>query len=686
MTSSYIGKVVDNYRILSQVGIGGMGVVFKAIHIGLDKIVALKMIAPGMAMNANFIRRFQTEAKALARLADPNIVQIYDLRSADDQWFIVMEYVDGGNLGDIIRKEGALSVDRSVSVTRQMLSAIGHAHSAGIIHRDIKPNNVMLTAENIVKITDFGLAKDQGNIANTVTVAGGGTLYYMSPEHVKGFSFTDRRSDIYSIGMTFYEMISGNVPFHNVDSDFDIREMIVRKSIIPPKTFKADIPHRLEEIIMKALAKKPEDRYQTCNEMIADLDEFEGVLPATGQKTSTRTTKQIARPVAEKRLKNKYLWWAAAGLIILISAFLFFWMGSQNSGQQKEPANEFALLTIRTLPSGAIVLVDDDTVSFDDRTDYQITAGQHRLRALSDGFNAVDTLIQVRMGNHRSIALKLKQSSVSEVQSGYKKDEDKIAASVPEIKKEAEKPKETIVTKTKISSAVPEKEPDESAIIKTGLLEILTQPPEAQVTIDGEKPGNGITPVIAENIPEGAHKIVISKAGYSSVNEDIVVKAGTVNKYAYTLNAQTGKLIVNIRPWGSIYLNNELKKASTDFKYEIELPAKTHLLKVAHPTLGVWEKQIKIESESDLNITVNFNKSQPVNIVAVDTDGNPVQAEILLDNKPTGEKTPNNIKLRTGVHRISVAKEGYIALDSEKIILIDEAAANQQKFIMQRIE
>jgi serine/threonine protein kinase len=133
MSSSFIGKVVDNYRIIENLGIGGMGVVFKAIHIKLDKLFALKMIAPGLAMNENFIKRFQTEAKALAKFEDPNIVRIYDLREHNDQWFIVMEYVDGFNLLDIIRKDGAFPLQNALPILKQILTAIGHAHSAGII-------------------------------------------------------------------------------------------------------------------------------------------------------------------------------------------------------------------------------------------------------------------------------------------------------------------------------------------------------------------------------------------------------------------------------------------------------------------------------------------------------------------------------------------------------------------------
>ncbi len=275
MASSFIGKVLDNYRILGHLGEGGMGMVFKAVNIQLDKVVALKMIAAGMAMDKRFIDRFRTEARALAKLEDPNIVAIHDLRSYNDLWFIVMEYVDGTNLYNLITKRGAIPWRESLKIVKQMLSGLGHAHNAGIIHRDIKPNNIMINKDGVVKITDFGLAKDQTNAYNTMTIAGGGTLYYMSPEHLKGISFTDKRSDIYSLGMTFYEMLTGKVPFENINTDFEIRETIIRKDLKKPTAYIPELPDALENIVMKAIAKDPDERYQSCESMLQAIQLFE---------------------------------------------------------------------------------------------------------------------------------------------------------------------------------------------------------------------------------------------------------------------------------------------------------------------------------------------------------------------------------------------------------------------------
>ena len=238
---SLIGKTIDNYRILEVIGRGGMGVVLKAVDTSLEKIVALKMIDPFLAEDENFVRRFKTEAKALAKLENPNIVSVHALRETDKGLFMVMEYVDAKPLSKHLADNGPLSIKDIIAVSKQLLNAIGHAHEFGIIHRDIKPSNILLCYDGKIKVTDFGLAKviQQKDAASTVTQARAGTLYYMSPEQVKGLKNVDTRSDIYSLGMTIYEMTAGRVPFEKTDSDFTIQKQIVEGELPSPVKFLA---------------------------------------------------------------------------------------------------------------------------------------------------------------------------------------------------------------------------------------------------------------------------------------------------------------------------------------------------------------------------------------------------------------------------------------------------------------
>jgi len=243
---SLIGKTVDSYRILEVIGRGGMGVVFKAIDTSLEKIVALKMVDPFLARDESFVKRFKTEAKALARLENPNIVRVFALRETESGLFMVMEYVEAKPLSNCISENGPFSTSEAISITKQLLNAIGHAHKVGVIHRDIKPSNILFCSDGSVKVTDFGLAKviKQKGPASTVTQTRAGTLYYMSPEQVKGLKNVDERSDLYSLGMTVYEMLVGRVPFDKTDSDFTIQKKIVDGEIPSPLKFDAKIPKK----------------------------------------------------------------------------------------------------------------------------------------------------------------------------------------------------------------------------------------------------------------------------------------------------------------------------------------------------------------------------------------------------------------------------------------------------------
>ena len=274
---SLIGKTVDNYRILEVLGRGGMGVVFKALDTSLEKIVALKMIDPFLARDENFVRRFKTEAKALAKLENQNIVGVYALRETESGFFMVMEYVESQPLSQYLQENGPFNITDTISITKQLLNAIGHAHKVGVIHRDIKPSNILLCENGKIKVTDFGLAKvvEAKGPSSTVTQARAGTLYYMSPEQVKGLKNVDSRSDLYSLGISIYEMIAGRVPFDKTDSDFTIQKKIVEGEIPSPVKFNSAIPKKLTKIISKSIDKDPAKRYQTAEEMFADIENFE---------------------------------------------------------------------------------------------------------------------------------------------------------------------------------------------------------------------------------------------------------------------------------------------------------------------------------------------------------------------------------------------------------------------------
>ena len=251
--SVLVGQVIDNYEIVKVLGYGGMGTVFKAIDQNLEKEVALKLMDPRLSNDKEFISRFRTEGKSQALLQHPNIVTVHTLRGTDLGLFLVMEYVEGETLARKIQSGGSVPWHEALPIFKQLISAIEHAHSKGVIHRDIKPNNVIMDVTGKVKITDFGLARVQHDFGVTKTGYSGGTFVYSAPEQIKDFKKADNRSDIYSIGMTFYEVLAGKLPFDPTESNLTIQLKILEGKITPLNQLNPNLPHELVQIVNKAI-------------------------------------------------------------------------------------------------------------------------------------------------------------------------------------------------------------------------------------------------------------------------------------------------------------------------------------------------------------------------------------------------------------------------------------------------
>jgi serine/threonine protein kinase len=264
-----IGTTVGTYRITEKIGEGGMGAVFKGVDMMLEREVAIKMLRPELASQPQVVERFRAEAVTLAKLNHPNIATLYSFLRQGDDFFMVMEFVRGQTLDEAIRKSGAMAFERAVPLLCQALEGIDHAHRMGIIHRDIKPANMMITESGSIKVMDFGIARVLGSARLTRQGSIVGTIEYMSPEQVRGLE-SDARSDIYSLGILLYEMLTGRVPFSS-DSEFDLMKAQIEAAPVPPRTFATHIPLPVEQAIMRSLAKKPEARYQTASEFRAML-------------------------------------------------------------------------------------------------------------------------------------------------------------------------------------------------------------------------------------------------------------------------------------------------------------------------------------------------------------------------------------------------------------------------------
>ena len=272
--NQYIGKILDNrYEILDVIGVGGMAVVYKAYCHRLHRFVAIKILKRDLAADAEFRRRFHEEAQAVAMLSHPNIVSVYDVSKGDDLDYIVMELIDGITLKQYMqKKQGRLNWRESLYFITQIVRALGHAHSRGIIHRDIKPHNIMVLRDGSLKVADFGIARLTSAAQATLTQEALGSVHYISPEQARG-SHIDARSDIYSAGVVLYEMITGRLPYEG-DSPVAVAIQHINSIPLSPREIDPEIPEALEAITMKAMASDVNQRYISADAMLADLEEF----------------------------------------------------------------------------------------------------------------------------------------------------------------------------------------------------------------------------------------------------------------------------------------------------------------------------------------------------------------------------------------------------------------------------
>jgi serine/threonine-protein kinase len=366
VSDSLIDTLFDGrYRIVRKLGAGGMADVYLAEDQELGRRVAIKILNSRHGNDDQFIERFRREAKNAAALNHPNIVSIYDRGEAEDTYYIAMEYLDGRSLKELIVGHGPAPINVAIEYGRQILSALRFAHRHGIVHRDIKPHNVLVDREGRVKVTDFGIAR-AGTSQMTETGSIVGTAQYLSPEQARGGE-VDQRSDLYSLGVVLYELLTGKTPFEG-DTPVEIAMKHLSNVPEPPSALRKDVPHDLDMIVMRALAKDPEDRYQNADEMEADLDRVLRGAPVAATTADTATQVMRVPPAAaaetaatmiaprgraqsavleeeeyEEPPRDRPLWpWlvAAAFVIAALVAGFFVWH-ELSGGGAKEPVGRY---------------------------------------------------------------------------------------------------------------------------------------------------------------------------------------------------------------------------------------------------------------------------------------------------------------------------------------------------------
>ena len=331
---NYIGVLLDDrYEILEKIGEGGMAVVYKAFCHRLSRFVAVKIMREEMAADEEFKRRFCAESHAIAMLSHPNIVAVYDVSHSDDVEYIVMELVDGITLKQYMDKRGAISWKEALHFTKQITKALAHAHSRGIIHRDIKPQNIMLLKDGTIKVADFGIAALENEMQESGQAVG--SIHYIAPEQARGEN-PDARSDIYSLGIVMYEMLTGRKPY----TGETIGEIAVKHmSSLPtmPSDIVPDIPPELERITLKAMSCPINKRYQSADELLDDLDKFTQAQIVQEKKPEyenpavapVRSVSEMSREKYSLRRKRSgtvaYMTGVLGGLVLILALFVFLW-------------------------------------------------------------------------------------------------------------------------------------------------------------------------------------------------------------------------------------------------------------------------------------------------------------------------------------------------------------------------
>lgn len=318
MEDKYLGKRLEGrYDIIELIGMGGMANVYKAKDIIDNKIVAVKILRDEYLDNAEFLRRFKNESKAIAVLSHPNIVRVYDVSFTERIHSIVMEYIDGITLKSYIERNRPLDWKLALHFTLQILHALQHAHDKGIVHRDIKPQNIMLLQNGDIKVTDFGIARFARSDVKTITDRAIGSVHYISPEQAMGEN-TDEKSDLYSVGVMLFEMLTGSLPFE-ADTAVSVAIKQIQTQAVKPRSLNPSIPAALEEITMRAMQKQAKFRYQSAAEMISDIESFKAnpnisfgykfqeEEPARANQTSAKQPKANEDKMEKPRYKTPFL-------------------------------------------------------------------------------------------------------------------------------------------------------------------------------------------------------------------------------------------------------------------------------------------------------------------------------------------------------------------------------------------
>ncbi len=670
-------QTVGRYEIIGELGRGAMGVVYKASDPTIGRTVALKTMRLDVhgLETAEMVRRFKNEARAAGLLNHPNIVTIYDAGEHDGIFYIAMEFMEGTTLQALLEEKRILEANEAVQLSREICKGLDYAHAHGIVHRDVKPANIMITNRGAVKIMDFGIAKAGGSMTSTGQVLG--TPNYMSPEQVIGKSL-DGRSDLFSFGVILYEMVTGEKPFagQNVTT---IIYKIVNENPIPPRELDATIHAGLSAIALKALAKSPDERYQSGSELVADLENYK-TAGATLQATAVLPQPALAR--------------AQEKTVVLPMRVV-----AGNAVRAAEPMPEKSPVPLPA-PQPAVA------------------AAPSRRRSVLLGVIATILLLGIAVGGYAFYRTRVK---MQQLEAEVKSDEAQAAKAQVPIPSPAPAAPAPVATPTDASAAADTtikpadgdkaaeehspfkpKRPAAAPAAQPGGLIVTSQPAGAKVEIDGRTEPAWITPFTAQHVAAGTHNVVFSKDGYISQTHTLEVLAGQNVPVSAALS-QAARLAVGSNPQGAnIWIDGKDSGMVTPSQFTLEKGHHQIVVKEAGYRDGFWEGNLPAGLTTNISpVLLSLNqravKGPSQNILnrflgsdAI-PDGKglvhirtvPEGATIIIDGRVAPKKTNARWPADPGVYSIDLQMPGYktihrnILVKQGKITPIDEILEQQ---------
>jgi len=555
-----------NIKIIQTVASGGTAVLFKAVQTSLDRVVAVKRLHQHLTNDENFTRRFVLEAKAAASLDHENIVHVIDFGSEDGCYQMVMEFVEGESLSDILERWRPIKSDMALAIVHQICLGLEHAHSKGIVHRDIKPGNIMITTYGRVKITDFGLAKlTQAATSQTAANSILGTPLYMSPEQAFGES-VDQRSDLFSLGTVLYELLSGKQPFAS-ENYMGVIQNIIHKEIPTVSEINPDVPVEVEAIASKALAKDRENRFQTAREFRESIEDYLGVLRLNelsetlrvllGKPTSTQVLQKTTAVDSGIRRKKRSPWGVPALL-----AFVLVAAGSVAAIFSPAVRDQLGIATERNESQAAAGVADPASYLSDFAAAIDQKPPEPIIRTV------IDTIISHET-TQETVYVAVKPEPA------------------PEKTEEPEAPKEKPAPKPRL-----------------GYLSINARP-GAEVYVDGVYKGD-TPPPLSLKLTGGDHKVECRHPRYENYVENLKITTGELSRRDVTLKKLMGVISLATQEGAELYVDGVLV-GSTPFKKPIELDAGPHMLTLKKEGFYTWNSNVTVEPKRVMPLKITLS-------------------------------------------------------------------------------